>query len=351
MRLRIEALLLVVAACSGPGLSSDATDTRNAPPPVGSAPSAAVGGARVPGEVQPPLATPGDTVPGSLCGPETLTELPVDIAGLVVDGATVYLLGRDGVYSMAIGGGPLTRLATASPDARAGFVSDGQHLYWAAREPLGTSTAGLFTMDKRGGEPRKLYVDSALRSLRLAGPHVYLLAGQSRQVVRIPTNGDPAQDLSDGASAIAVDETHLYWSRDFGEVLRVPLAGGPSELVLRREQTANLLLTDDTYVYAYEDPGLVRVPKTGGALEFVAPVIADETPAIALDGPFLYWSNESGHVFRVPRAGGPVVTVGGALGYDDAVPNVLAFDATAVYFQARIGPVSAARPALLRLCK
>lgn len=83
----------------------------------------------------------------------------------------------------------------------------------------------------------------------------------------------------EGPAAIAIDETHVYWTnKETGDVLRAPKTGGATEKLYAGEpQTSGdriaLFGSDIYFTVAVLDGGVLRCPKTGcnGAPTYVVP--------------------------------------------------------------------------------
>lgn len=108
-------------------------------------------------------------------------------------------------------------------------------------------------------------------------------AGVCQAFVLAEGQGVPADNVSyAGPRALAVDESHAYWTTKSG-LFRVPVAGGVTEKLadasavstyaLNGDDRSNLLILHGEHVYlrAADRRGLVRIPKAGGAIEAVTP--------------------------------------------------------------------------------
>jgi hypothetical protein len=153
------------------------------------------------------------------------------------------------------------------------------------------------------------------------------------------------------ATSIAVDATAVYWTTQStgqaadGAVMKVPVGGGPPEVLASSQIRPATIAVDGTSVYwvsgdGLGDSNLMKVSRVGGA----APVtlINYYTPlaALAVDATSVYWTDSvngnarpnqpsGGRVSRMPSGGGAVqrLVEGSPL-----TLGPLAVDATSVYW-------------------
>jgi len=127
--------------------------------------------------------------------------------------------------------------------------------------------------------------------------------------VRLP-DGEPEVIAEVGAgrvTAIALDETHVYFGDSNLGVGRVPLAGGDVEYVAT--VPAYMVAIDATHVYFSEAAAtgvsIDRIPKAGGDVEPIAE--AASRVLFALDADHVYWllpAEGTNVLVRGPKAGG-----------------------------------------------
>jgi len=127
-------------------------------------------------------------------------------------------------------------------------------------------------------------------------------------IVKAKVTGGDVVDLASsgsGVSRMAVDATHLYWSEFGRRILRVPKAGGPSEVVADIDGHPIVLALDDTYVYATltDTNQMAMTPKEPGLSTFLP---AQNAPSwVATDATHVYWTNQgngpnTGELVRAP---------------------------------------------------
>jgi hypothetical protein len=95
--------------------------------------------------------------------------------------------------------------------------------------------------------------------------------------------GVPVFLTSAAPGQLAVDAFDLYY--DDGKLAALSKLGGLPWTLAGAEGGA--LAVDDAYVYLVSAPGIVRVPKLGGASELVA--VDPRASAIAVDSRNVYW--------------------------------------------------------------
>lgn len=175
------------------------------------------------------------------------------------------------------------------------------------------------------------------------GEYVYYTTGGFQRaenaIRRVPVVGGPSEILARGdfmpSGGIACDASHVYWTND-GEpsVMRVPKTGGTPQIVLRElPQSPRELVLDSTHVYLStfrkDTPGfIVRVPKTGGASQTLI-AGRDAIHGLLVDDSALYFV--AGHeILKVYKEGSEVKTV---LPRRDGIAAIrLIGDAQSLYF-------------------
>jgi hypothetical protein len=183
---------------------------------------------------------------------------------------------RDGTGTISAGGvlegAESTKLGELE-DVWGELVLAGDYLYFITLDSIGR-------MPKGGGAPQTVLSEeqwsccflAAPTRLAVAGEHLYWTSGEvaSGGLGRVRVDGGDMQELftdhSEGLdnglvalSALAVDDTHVYWSRgrantvaaDEGdqEILRMPLAGGEPQVVARGQNGVAAIEVTDEYVY------------------------------------------------------------------------------------------------------
>jgi hypothetical protein len=160
-----------------------------------------------------------------------------------------------------------------------------------------------------------LVVDDDLLRIGLAGQYVYyyLINGT---IKRVPIGGGPPEVVAyDSPEELTGDATHLYfYTSNFGgqtpTIRRVPVAGGKVEDVAAAPAAPTAFTIDDRHVYflteggfkGFEDvigPAVYRVPLAGGPVTTIG--IANKPDWIGLDASYVYWADK-GVVWKTAKA-------------------------------------------------
>jgi hypothetical protein len=134
----------------------------------------------------------------------------------------------------------------------------------------------------------------------------------------------------------------VYFARQGRGVRKVAKSGGPLVDVpdpplplVPRATPAEV--TDERYVYRLDqtDLEIVRLHRDGSTRTFLARIdSASDSFAIAIHGPWLYWTSSTGGLHKVPKAGGAVAVQLASFGAydDDDYRGLLAVDNDGVFF-------------------
>ncbi len=165
----------------------------------------------------------------------TLADLGAEVIDLVASGGTLFIATRgstlDTIWSVASTGGPAVAVATVTDVDR--LAADDQYVFWTSA-----------------------FVGHLGRLTRASGVTDLVVS-------------DP---FSPGPSRVEIDSGFVYWSttgtttsgqdNPDGELWRMPLAGGPHELVAEGQRHPRAIAFDSTYVYwGTNDDGIRRLPK------------------------------------------------------------------------------------------
>lgn len=164
--------------------------------------------------------------------------------------------------------------------------------------------------------------DSLFRnSTRLTGPFyrfanlavddssVYWVDGNTIQ--SIPNTGGTPTALYTSASpahALTSDGTNLYWANDDNSVSKTPKTGGSvTSLIAPSSDGVVRIVVDSIYIYVeFLNQGVMRVPIVGGSSALVVRSdlgVGGHVDLIGVDASFIYWRDQVG-VSRTPLAGG-----------------------------------------------
>lgn len=165
--------------------------------------------------------------------------------------------------------------------------------------------------------PSKILVDDAF-AYYVTGGTVASQNEGTNNIKRIALKNGEVSVLVKGGQQIpdtvlALDEQFVYWS-DGGNILRVPKAGGPSEVIVAGAPMPAEMLVDDTHIYwliwggenAPPHP-VMFAPKQGGQAK---PLTAPESApnGLNLDGDAVVWITPGG-IRTVPKSGGAATFV------------------------------------------
>ncbi len=316
--------------------------------------------------------------PGTDAGPTVAAGFYAFAGQMVLDGQGVVLTcgGVDpqtdngALIRTTPNGGAITVLAQGTADLQIGtpLAADDASFYFSAHMG-GTGPGSIYALDRSGGVPRKLadteyeVVAIAVDATRLYwteyGPTI--ATGSVRAVplaCGAPVVLAPNQDVG---RALAVDATRIYWGAEVpsqdagpsgsqGVILSMPLAGGaPTTLVTAAEGYV-------PYAIAFDGPSLFWAEAQSGGLDCVGGshivtlpgngssrvVLASVTGAggFVLSPDAVYYADYGrvpcgsedptglGDVAKVPRAGGPIVTLASGL----TLPTALVLDGASLDF-------------------
>ncbi len=212
--------------------------------------------------------------------------------------------------------------------------TDGTHLYWLNEGRRAEGKSGLFKMPKDGGDVVELASGRGIFALAFDADSVYFLVPENLSVHKVPKSGGAATTLAteqEGLSAIAVDESHVYWAGAEG-VFRVAKSGGRVETVAQNLSVPNGLFVDGQHAYWYSPMAgkLARVVKKGGK---PTPLVSEDVTlhTFFIDDAWLYWSfgsEKKAQLKRMSKNGGKPETI--VAGQD--VPADFAVDGQHVYW-------------------
>jgi hypothetical protein len=149
-------------------------------------------------------------------------------------------------------------------------------------------------------------------------------------ISKVPTTGGSATVLASGipyTSSIAVDASNAYWI-DNGNSYKVPIGGG-SVTTLAPAYNTNIVVSSGSLYYAFSPNGVQKVSTSSGSVTVLSADSAGGAApyAVAVDSTYVYWSNWSGDLKKIPLGGGSETTISTGV-----MASSLAVDSTNVYW-------------------
>jgi hypothetical protein len=247
---------------------------------------------------------------------------------------------------------PVTVGCASSPLGRLAIAGD--HVYWTVRG----SGAVVVRAPLAGGAPEALVYDGAAAlGLAVDATFVYYTQPAVGRVMRVPVGGGLPVALAKGLddpSFLAIESpsaagdgptdgggvASLYWTggqvRGAGTVMKLALSSGATPVLLIDGQThPYAIAVQDAFVYwtDLDDGTILRTAAAGpgdGGVRTASRLAAGLTgPAdLVLAGGFAFAPDQTGHIQRVPLAGGalePIIDVSG-------IPAGVATDGVSIYW-------------------
>ncbi|KYF66934.1 hypothetical protein BE11_01430 [Sorangium cellulosum] len=207
-----------------------------------------------------------------------------------------------GVYSAPLGGGTPALLSTAGLEDPVGLALDATSIY------VGDNYA-VMKLPIHGGAAQELARGSGSRRVRVDETHVYWTNADASSIRKAPIAGGASVALATGyfeSHEVALDATHVYWTTpgegpSVGSVNRVPKEGGTPVALATDQPSPYYIAVDETHVY-WVNAGageIRRVPVGGGESEMVISGVAPND--LAVDSASVYWTDRSGVVMKVAK--------------------------------------------------
>ncbi len=220
------------------------------------------------------------------------------------DGGDRLFLERDGrasggaSLSEILDGSAPPRLVATSPVYLDGVAVNATHVFFADvggaihRRGIQSGSVGVFA---------RVPPSTSSWCQGIAATDAYLVCsvvdyanGANSGIYAYPTGGGPGTRISPVVQAsILAEGSHVYWAEINGpQIGRTPLAGGPTQLLGRRQGKVRGIVGGHLYVETYS-AGLIRIPTGGGAEQRVS---ADHT-FLGGGGSVIYTAGSDGIVY------------------------------------------------------
>jgi hypothetical protein len=270
----------------------------------------------------------GQACSAGLCDPVVLAEPVYFGRRLALDPVNLYWTSADGtVRRMPLAGGPTTEIA-AGQDDLFDIAVDAQGVYWT--EGNGGAVRSLLF----GAQvPMDLAQEGTVFALAVRDGTVFFTQIYSKlsgdeHVLRVPAAGGPVVTVATtpGALFLALDDQSAYWTDENSyAVWKAPLTGGPPVQLAAGLIAPSDIVVDGATVYFNSFEGTFAMGLDGGP---TTPLARGSAHGLAVDATYVYAGAYDGRILKIPRAGGPAVTLARA----DSYPNALAVDEARVYW-------------------
>jgi hypothetical protein len=239
------------------------------------------------------------------CGEPKVVASGGDPESLVVTARGIFVSDTIGMAVLEIGedaGAPVPFVAPEPYPSH--LVSDSAALYWIG--PTGIRTATL-----AGAQATTLAAETCPEGLATDGVSVFFTDRcETADAVRaVPSAGGSPTSLAadtNGSGAIAIDDANVYWlNANGGRLMKVAKAGGAPRAIDSGFVDPTALAVDASGVYIADLPTtgrgqLVRVPLDGGPRELLFEG-RGEIRAIVLDASHVFWVDQGGTSARAGR--------------------------------------------------
>jgi sugar lactone lactonase YvrE len=240
---------------------------------------------------------------------------------VAIDGVQAYWTDwmRGEVRSVVLPDGEPTLVAQGQSFAfRSTLALDATHVYWMAQDADPTLTKSAVMRAPRQGGPAQTLARwrPVIGTIALGGEHVFFTEAMGDNVGRVPKAGGNVDVIPTGPGrpmGLAITGPWLLWTMlDTGTLVRATLEGQHATVIASGLEQAVAVVADTTHAYVAlkrESGAIVRVPLAGGPTEVLA---TDQLhPShLALSGDTVWWTT-AGAVWGRNKQKPPAGTVYG----------------------------------------
>ncbi|HWO23663.1 MAG TPA: hypothetical protein VNO30_33205 [Kofleriaceae bacterium] len=265
--------------------------------------------------------------------PDPITVHNQSVNAIAVDGSYVYWTSASQIWRLAkVGSAAATPIVTMTTTPQS-LAVDASSFYWpeyfaerVMKAPLGGGAPVLLS-GSLGSSPQFVHLD--------ATNAYWPTDGGTSAIQTTPKSGGNAMNMitTGQPDDIEVDASYVYWtsgsSGTTGTINRLNKATLGNQVIGTIGGALRGIALDDTHVYAASATTVVRVPKTGGAVETIA---TNQTNIgdLAVGITSVFWTSyvANGSVMRARKTGGGV----GPVALDQPMASWILVDGNTVYW-------------------
>lgn len=214
-------------------------------------------------------------------------------------GSFIYSMTNERIARLYTGGNDTEPLLTIPSSSAGNFAVDNNNMWWNQGNVIYRGTREGQVLGSVPSPVALDYLDTFYTTGN--GELFYIAAGNIYKTSVIQGGVVPLETSATTATAMALDDTYIYWGDSNGNMRRMSRAGGASTLIAGPEgqfRTVSHVITDDTRVFWIENRGngtsVIRRANRSGPFN-VASVADIVSPFhLAQDGFNLYFDNSVG---------------------------------------------------------
>lgn len=283
---------------------------------------------------------------GPACPSGEVVLIDTAFDDLAMDEDHLYLLGQDrSVWRVDKASHERVKIAELERRALGLLAATSADLFFVVPDEAWHGPGRLFRLAKAGGDPVEVAALPSYPAQLIVdeGDALFVTfdsATRARSLTRLSLADGRQRHLVSDAYEFVVDDERVYWAgRDAIHV--VPRGGGESQVIAQTPEFLHGLELHGDDLYWWDEESrmqLLRIPKAGGPAELVmaAPDDLYDEDATRVVGDHLYWITHGGKLWRAAlgQAARPeLLDQRGAYDRGD-YPSLLAIDERTIYWQA-----------------